>query len=598
MQAYILDQMDCCLACGGPYRPEASALRKDRVGTRALYYIEGEIIKHRDEWNNTEEPALLSSVHGSHIFHDTRIIPVIELFVSGALRDVYVGDGTPDGDQAYPLGHANYVADLTGNVNAAHAVVKEVEEPRAVFWTRPDPIPRMTTLHQCIFLCLTRFFTRASDTGLLANYHTMLCICERCNQIMTQLSTTSHLLARQKLSLTPLVPDQAMCVYKLHGNRRDLTSLTYGARFWDPREQTRDSKKFTYEGCLAYYLHRCMPTRPSRIPVGTEHIIHRYRLLSVMLGWLLLEICALMTERREGSQGGAVRNPKPQYRYRGVIEVYVSYCLWILFTNDTVEGGEVAGICCRLPFHVFHRYFFSEFLDALVLTNPELAAAVEISDVIFTRDWARGGGAPIPSDVVMNEPAVVIGRMAFSLASFYTQRAKPIFSRHLGGLQPDPNLLTPPQTNNRTHLFVQQALVCNMLVDVRDLISVMHQCQRAVAYDVDTFINRLGVHAVMRMWNRELQSAPVRADSLLEDFTRAWTLHEYHNIQKHAQSDPDQPKMSAETAESIYLMCNALELTRTALTRDEVDALRSASKCSVYKAVMRLLMSGAFEVDE
>jgi hypothetical protein len=137
-----------------------------------------------------------------------------------------------------------------------------------------------------------------------------------------------------------------------------------------------------------------------------------------------------------------------------------------------------------------------------------------------------------------------------------------------------------------------------MLVDVRDLISVMHQCQRAVAYDVDTFINRLGVHAVMRMWNRELQSAPVRADSLLEDFTRAWTLHEYHNIQKHAQSDPDQPKMSAETAESIYLMCNALELTRTALTRDEVDALRSASKCSVYKAVMRLLMSGAFEVDE
>jgi len=80
-------QMNCCLGCFGPFEPSRDAIRRDRVGARALNYIEGQVCMHRTEWVCTEEPKLTDEPNDSHIFHRTDIIPVVDLFYPGGSMD-------------------------------------------------------------------------------------------------------------------------------------------------------------------------------------------------------------------------------------------------------------------------------------------------------------------------------------------------------------------------------------------------------------------------------------------------------------------------------------------------------------------------------
>ena len=94
----LLKQMYCCLSCSGPFIPKKDALRKNSVAARAFYYMEGQAIKSRDEWNCSEDPVLLSDVDASHVFHNADIIPVMRMFFDGNMRNIWADDNTNGSD--------------------------------------------------------------------------------------------------------------------------------------------------------------------------------------------------------------------------------------------------------------------------------------------------------------------------------------------------------------------------------------------------------------------------------------------------------------------------------------------------------------------
>jgi hypothetical protein len=357
-----------------------------------------------------------------------------------------------------------------------------------------------------------------------------------------------------------------------------------------------------------------MPPNPGNLnlfPAGAARQAEQRRRsewhqITASLSFILIEIASLMCENQFGSNGGRTPNPKPAYRYKGIIEVYVSYYLWILLCNDTAEGELIGGAGCDMEFCQFHRYFFADMLSMLTIAVPNLAGVVDIRDIIFVRGWIAGGpgaaagAAPLGGGLHMTSPENIIGFLANRLRMFYLMYVKRYFSRHLSGLNPNPLLLVPfgvgvpdPVTYSR------QIVVYNMFVSVDDLAALMRLCERGRMGDIDSFINIVGVNAVLRHWNKTLRIAPPRADRLLDDLMDTWTLHEYSNIIKNMSSrGGGQPKMTPAAAESIYIMCNVMSAPMEPTTDEELDLLRRAPRCTPAKGAMRLIQVGACKVEE
>ncbi len=592
-------QMNCCLACFGPFSPSQDALRRDRVGARALNYIEGQVCMHRTEWTCTEEPRLTDEPNDAHIFHRTDIIPVVSQFYPrGGMSSAWVDRNT----RGYTDARNDAIA--VGRVPVNNWVkIRSQDSWRLVSWHRPAPIPGIDNLYGLVFECLNRTTT----ARMIPNLQAMERMCNTCNSIMTQFGTTAHLLVREELNPNPLVPLRSIYRYNLNRTAAGVFTVI-GQRTQDPSLLLRNGRYFSYQACMAYYIHRCLPPHPGALPLGPARIIElrrrkEWRQLTASLSFLLLEIYALMCENQFGCNGGRTRIRKPAYRYKGMIEVYASYYLWIVACNDTAQGQPVNGRGCSMDFCLFHRYFFANLLDMITLACPEHAGVVDLRDLIFPPGWIRAGGPPLAGGLRMASPEVVIGYLAARLRAFYYGYLRPYLSRHLSNLQPNPQLLMPGAAGMLGVLpaviYARQVVAYNMFITVNDLAALMRLCERGMVGDIDSFINNVGVHAVLQQWNKLLRSAPPRADRLVDDLMDTWTMHEYsHIIKTLSEVGRGQPRITGATAESVYLLCNVVNAPMEPTTEEELDLLRRAPKCSAAKAALRLIQTGAFQEDD
>ena len=98
----------------------------------------------------------------------------------------------------------------------------------------------------------------------------------------------------------------------------------------------RNHRFFTYEACVAYFIHRCLPTQTRVVATAQERWV---RNITVACSFAVLTIACLFSERYNGRQGGMQPNPKPWYYYRGCTEMYLAYIFWLLTVNDNPQGA-------------------------------------------------------------------------------------------------------------------------------------------------------------------------------------------------------------------------------------------------------------------
>jgi hypothetical protein len=133
-----------------------------------------------------------------------------------------------------------------------------------------------------------------------------------------------------------------------------------------------------------------------------------------------------------------------------------------------------------------------------------------------------------------------------------------------------------------------------MIIEHDSRVQVYHLTENAIVGEVATFIDRIGIQGVLDRWHDMLQLAPARTLRLLESFVDNQKLQEYRNIQLSMRPDSFQPMITPEAAETIYIMCNALELPYEPTCKRELDLLRIAPTCSPMRSIWRLLLLGAF----
>jgi len=610
-------QMDCCISCGCPFSPSKEILRKDGIAARSLLYVEGQVCKDSNSWGvgSGTEVNMVADKEELHMVHKTNFIPVLNAFVGGKLRNVWLNNDAP----GYAQANGNTINTGDDLQREWYCIQNPPNTPggiyRFVTWQHPPRIRFMDRLHTCIRDCVQRAAERDPNTQRvtprnLPTFDTTFPGCRDCNNFMTQEGTMRQLLVRRIISTTPLVDEEVIYRYNLTGNPFGPNATTAGhhARVRidgnvhrDPAPDMASGIYFSFQATIAYYIHRCLPQAPV-IPLhapGERDL----RPLYVLFAFCLLETLSLMYERYFGIQEGGERHTfgrrnKPVFRYKGMAELYISYILWYLLTNDVAEGEPQGGRHVDIEFVLFHRYWFKEMLNSIAYTHPGAAGAVEVFDVIFSNRLFNAGRDEeiVPGrGTLIRRPARIIGFMATSVTKFYLETLKPYFSRQMAGLDPLPVAANAPDDEVQKHEI--QRVVYNMLLSRDDLDMLMAMCERAAPGDIDSYMNHAGVHSVMHMWMDMLVTSPDKVNRLIGEWVDTWTLHEYLNIQDFLRQNPSQPKLSEAVAESIYLMCNVLEAPTEPTNQEELEVLKAAPKCSVYKAALRLDKVGAFKED-
>jgi hypothetical protein len=250
-----------------------------------------------------------------------------------------------------------------------------------------------------------------------------------------------------------------------------------------------------------------------------------------------------------------------------------------------------------MSFPIFHKYWFGEFFNILVSFETDLSHYTEISDIIFTSDWARGGSqAFIPSpSIKMARPEIVIGFLATNIAEFYSNRVRPYFSRHICGLNPKvPRFVNPLDTA----IYNMQISIRKIILNRQNLDVFFHLCDNSAPNDIDSCMNHVGVRAVTKTWCEMLKIAPNKMDRLLGQFIEAWTCCEYQHILGELNADSDQPRLPPRVAESVYLLCYSLDSLKDPVNDKDLEELRMSPRCSDYLAALRLDMAGAFNTED
>ena len=592
-------QMDCCLCCCGPIQASMDAQRRNKVVRQSVSYIEWEAIRNASLWNlpKNTEPTLISEKQMLHLFHNTNVRPVIQTFFDGAANDTWFDDNSPGFDQRL-FDTKNAGRFRNQNVTDDIFVVSASKEKRAVMWPAPrERVPGFDMLWDLLEDCIER----VGYCRNLPNPEITIPGCKMCNDIMTQEATSSHFLVRKYISQEPLVPAKSILTYRLKEK---------GTKFADaenavdrgPNEENMNKRahEFTYQGCLAYYFHRCLPDRPGRLPAEEMKQKIIARKIVVAFSFLVLEVACMTFERFKGLWGGRGSLAKPAFRYRGCTEMYIAYMFWILMTNDTPYGVDEehpdVGFA-MVEFCQFHRYMFLEVVPTLVECHSEFANAYEINDVIFgeyDEYFLNLDAFGMQPGVICPPPARMLGFICERVCQFYLDIFKPIFSRHMTGMSPYDDLLSPGASEDDQLLYNRQKLVSNKLVSVSSLRRVMHRLENTTMGDIDTYVESVGAHAVFWLWQRLLETAPIVIERLMDNFMNSLTLIEYKNVQAGMSPDPSKPAISEAMAEKYYVMCNALELKSEPKNEREVMELKLGPLRSPPNAVDPLSKIGAF----
>ena len=582
---------------------------------RSLNFIEGDAIRNASLWNlpNNVNPTLISMKQNLHLFHETNVGPVVREFFNGAMQRVWLLNDTPRFRPLnFPLNMALRVerapgipaqGDMGTAVPANVFKLKAVDEFISVEWERPPAMPGFDALATLTRQCIER----VGRCRALPNTNIMVPGCKMCNDIMTQQGTTSHFLVRTQISDAPLVGDRVILTHRLVNNGTVYSNNNQTAYRYDPADDVRNRRgnQFNYQGCLAYYIHRCLPPRPAAGPAAAiVRVMTDVRKIMAALSFIILEIVSLTYERYHGRGGGVQPNVKPAFRYRGCTELYISYIFWILFSNDNAEG-EVDGADgrhCTLDFCQFHRYLFSEVVPTLAVCHPDFAHTFELGDALFGENatYLQNGmaAAALLAGQSVAPPEAIMGFVCDRICQFYNLTLKPVFSRHIASMEPNLNLITVGDPSYDVMLYARQVMASNMIISIQNLESLMHLLEKATIGDIDTFVECVGVHAVFWLWQRLLEMAPVNTERLMKDFMDSLTLTEYRNIKRSMSSDPSVPAITDEAAESIYVMCNALILKSEVRSEEDLWKMKCGPMCSPPKSAVRLIGVGAFRPEE
>lgn len=607
---------NCCPCCGGPTEFSREAMRRGKRVGLALNFIEGEAIKMASLWNlsRNTEPTLISAKQNLHLFHKTNVLPILEAFYSGAMRDVWLNSDTPGYDandfpDPMPIGNRDKaVLPAWGKRNQRvdptdFVVSGEQNSKQSVYWKRPKPAPGFKKLYELVDECVDR----SGECSNIPILNVTVPGCKMCNDIMTQQATSSHFLVRMKISDTPLVSLKSILTYKIVDQGKRYSNSGSDPFGYDPNYSNinKKAKAFNYQGCLGYYIHRCLPPKPPRRLSQAELDKKKgIRKIMVAFSFIVLEVACLTFERFRGLEGGDKPLAKPAFRYRGCSELYLSYLFWVMLSNDIPEGfapGDPNAGFVSLDFCQFHRYLFCEVVPALAECHSGFANAYELNDVIFGDNdeyfLDRHSTGMMPGSTIP-PPHKVMETICNGICKFYTDILRPIFSRHMTNLSPDSYLIGDGTGDDEHVLYNRQKGVSDKLVSVTSLHAVGHLLEKATVGDIDTFVECVGVHTVLWLWQRMLETAPVNVERLMGNFMDSMTLIEYTNIQANASSDPSKPSISAAMAEKIYVMCNAKTLISEPKNEYELQELKMSPMRSPAKATIPLLKVGAFQFEE
>jgi hypothetical protein len=254
-----------------------------------------------------------------------------------------------------------------------------------------------------------------------------------------------------------------------------------------------------------------------------------------------------------------------------------------------------------LDFCQFHRYFFSEVVETLALCHPEYANAYELCDAVFGEHdeyfLNRTAHGMMPGDSTP-PPDMMINFICERVYSFYTMLLKPVFSRHMSGMLPNPNLTVPGLTDEDYVQYHRQLVTSNKLASVTNVRYIAHLLEKATTGDIDTYVECVGSRAVFWLWQRMLETAPVNVERLMANFMDSLTLIEYKNIQMSMSPEQDKPVIPGIVAEMMYTMCYTLDATEDPKNEKELQEIKLAPQCSPPHAVTRLNQCGAFRFED
>ena len=70
-------------------------------------------------------------------------------------------------------------------------------------------------------------------------------------------------------------------------------------------------------------------------------------------------------------------------------------------------------------------------------------------------------------------------------------------------------------TSPRAYEVSRAIIVANKLINREDLVVLMRLCERCTPGDLDSYVNKVGVHSVMKMWDDRLHMAPSNCHCVL-----------------------------------------------------------------------------------
>ena len=212
--------MNCCSCCCAPIEPAVPAMRKDRVGDRAVLFIAGEASKNKADWNIDGEPKLIDKYNGLHLFHVSNTMPVMKLFDSGNAKDLWFDTDTPhynrhnfsdihpikiktiNDDRQSDIYRNSWKSKNDVPVDMICVSTKTESNYRAVSWKAPENRIDFSDITNLIH----RFITEVGELRSRTIFEIKIPGCKSCNDIMTQEATASHFLVRDVISQDPLVP--------------------------------------------------------------------------------------------------------------------------------------------------------------------------------------------------------------------------------------------------------------------------------------------------------------------------------------------------------------------------------------------------------
>ena len=321
-------------------------------------------------------------------------------------------------------------------------------------------------------------------------------------------------------------------------------------------------------GCMvAYYLHGCLRQFLAAVPAAEKWTLHN-RDAYVALGLLPLHAHCMYEEMNQRAAGAAF--VKGAHNYLGCLDLIISQYLYVMASIDAEHA--FAGF----PFERFHVLYMKELAECPApVWDPRLP---RVHDYVFD-DGYRGEGT-------------IGGKVSYAslkLLRLYTDVVKPLVNLVVGDVHHAPSVeasrffLTRAEADALVEDYLRRsaANIDNLKVhlDRAGSCAILWQLQRGVRSEDEKYQREIGLWLRARMhaeWKNIAANQAGKGISMREAQVIYLLMH---TRDPHA----DLPALTGPTEGILDLAEQAADDAEDAL-----DAMRSAGRCSMWKAAHRL----------